>query len=115
MLVTGPAALDAAGTTEADAGPLLARSARRDALTLLYPSPMATADVVLATTGEKGRASSLRDAVQGGHGRTALTDAGWRVGDGSRPDAPALPSSSGLPSPGLLDALRGRWHEVAGR
>ena len=115
MLVVGPAAFDAAGTTEAEAGPLVAGSARRDALTLLYPSPMATADVVLATAGEESRASSLRDVVRDDDGRTALTDAGWRVGAGDRPGAPPLASSSGLPSPGLLDALRGRWREVARR
>jgi hypothetical protein len=115
MLVVGPAAFDAAGTTEAEAGPLVAGSARREALTLLYPSPMATADVVLATAGEEDRGSSLRDLVRGGDGREALSDAGWRVGAGNRPDAPPLAASSGLPSPGLLDALRGRWREVARR
>jgi hypothetical protein len=115
MVVVGPAAFDAAGTIEAEAGPLVAASARRDALTLLYPSPMATADVVLATAGEQRVASSLRDVVRGDDGRRALTDAGWRVGAGSRPDAPPLAASSGLPSPGLLDALRGRWREVARR
>jgi Bacterial extracellular solute-binding protein len=115
MLVVGPAAFDAAGTTEAEAAPLVAGSARRDALTLLYPSPMATADVVLATAGEKGMASSLRGVVGGDEGRTALTEAGWRVGAGDRPGAPALAAASGLPSPGLLDALRARWREVARR
>ena len=115
MLVVGPAAFDAAGTTEAEGGPLVAGSARRDALSLLYPSPMATADLVLATLGEKGPGASLRDLVRGEDGRKALTDAGWRVGGGNRPGAPSLAASSGLPSAGLLDALRGRWREVARR
>ena len=115
MLVQGPAAFDAAGTTEAEATPLVGGSARRDALSLLYPSPMATADVVLATGSERSPASSLRDLVRGDRGRSALADAGWRVGTGGRPDAPALAASSGLPSPGLLDALRARWREVARR
>ena len=115
MLVVGPAAFDAAGTTEAEAVPLVSRSARRDALTLLYPSPMATADVVLATVGGGGETSSLRELVRGDGGRAALGDTGWRVGSGHRPDLPALPATSGLPSPGFLDALRGRWREVARR
>jgi hypothetical protein len=118
MLVTGPAAFDAAGTTEADAGPLLARSARRDALTLLYPSPMATADAVLAVPAGS-ESSSLAGVVGGATGRRALAAAGWRVPGQPRahgvPDSPPLPTTSGLPSAGLLDALRGRWHEVTGR
>jgi hypothetical protein len=119
MLVTGPAAFDAAGTTEAEAAPLLARSARRSSLVLLYPSPMATADVVLAAPGGGGASASLRAVVGGGGGRRALAAAGWRVPGQARadgvPDTPALPATSGLPSPGLLDALRARWHEVTGR
>lgn len=115
MLVVGPAAFDAVGTTEAEAVPLVSNSARRDALTLLYPSPMATADVVLATAGGGGVSKSLRELVRGGEGRTALTDTGWRVGAGNRPGMPPLAATSGLPSPGLLDALRGRWREVARR
>jgi hypothetical protein len=118
MLVTGPAAFDAAGTTEAEAAPLVARSARQSSLVLLYPSPMATADVVLAAPGGDGRSASLR-TVTGGGGRRALAAAGWRVPGQPRadgvPDSPALPATSGLPSAGLLDALRGRWHEVTGR
>jgi hypothetical protein len=119
MVVTGPSALDAAGTTEAEAGPLLARSARRGSLALLYPSPMATADVVLAAPVGDSRASSLRQVVTGARGRNALAAGGWRV-PGLAPvegvsDNPALAPGSGLPPPGLVDALRTRWHEVTGR
>ncbi|MGI9032193.1 MAG: substrate-binding domain-containing protein [Acidimicrobiales bacterium] len=121
MLVTGPAVLDAAATTEAEAGPALATSARRAGIDLLYPSPMATADVVLAT-GTDGRAQAdraLAGLAAGSRGAKALAVAGWRVEGQPRaagvPDRPALPSASGLPSPGLLDALRSRWHQVTGR
>jgi hypothetical protein len=120
MLVTGPAAFDAAATTEAEAGPGLATSARRSAVELLYPSPMATADVVLATGRPGGgAAASLRSLAGGADGRRALAAAGWRV-DGQPhaagvPDDPTLPATSGLPPAGLLDALRARWHEVTGR
>jgi len=116
LLVAGPGVVDAAGTTEAEAGPSLANSARRNSLTLLYPSPMATADVMLATAAGDGPSGSLSRLVEGGKGREALAAAGWRV-DGQRrapgvSDSPALGPGSGLPSPGFLDALRARWREV---
>jgi hypothetical protein len=119
LLVTGPAAVDAVGTTEAEAGPLLAQSARRDALTLLYPSPMATADVVLATPAGGGPREAVTRAVGGDDGKEALAAAGWRV-DGQRraegvPDSPPLATGDGLPPPGLIEALRVRWREVTGR
>ena len=119
LLVTGPAAVDAVGTTEAEAGPLLSRSARRDSLVLLYPSPMATADLVLATPSTDGPSSSLARAVRDDPGLDALAAAGWRV-EGRRraegvPDTPALPPTDGLPPPGLVEALRERWREVTGR
>ena len=48
MLAAGPATFDVVATTEAEAGPLLASVARdtRDAVTLLYPAPVASVDVV---------------------------------------------------------------------
>ena len=117
MLVAGPAAYDAVGTTEAEARPLLERSARGRDLTLLYPSPMATADVALATPeGPVGR--RLRQMVSGDRGRRALADAGFRTAAGGGPgqgDGPELPATSGLPSPGLLDAIRDRAREATGR
>jgi hypothetical protein len=119
MLAAGPAVYDAAGTTESEAGPLLAQSARRGAVDVLYPAPMATADVVLATTGSESVTSSLRRVATGDDGRRALADGGWRVpGTPNAPgvtDSPALPATTGLPSGGLLDALRARWREVTGR
>ena len=109
MLVRGPSAFDAVGTIEAEAGPLLFRSARDPKPSLLYPDPVATADVVLGTTG--GRAAELLgELVSGAVGRRALAGAGWRVrGEKLAPGIPAglqLPDTSGLPSPGVLDALR---------
>lgn len=119
MLTAGPAVYDAVGTLEAEAGPLLATSARRASVDVLYPSPMATADLVLATASTGGSASSLKRLVAGDGARRALAAGGWRV-PGVKPaegvsDAPPLPASPGLPPAGLLDALRGRWREVTGR
>ncbi|MEA2686376.1 MAG: hypothetical protein QOE93_1571 [Actinomycetota bacterium] len=107
MLSIGRAAYDAVGTTEADAG-IVDRAASRDSLTRIYPAPMVTADVVLAVS-PGSRGSRLRDLVAD-DARDALTDAGWKA-----PGAAGLPPDNGLPSPGLLDALRSRAREVTGR
>jgi hypothetical protein len=115
MVVKGPAAFDAVGTSEAEAGPLLARTARGDKPIVIYPPPVATADVALATLpGEE--ADRLAREVRGRAGRSALAQAGWRV-QGERP-APGLtgnvplPPESGLPAPGVLEALRQLLAEI---
>ncbi len=110
MLGTNFSASNAVGTTEAEAS-IVTAPAVRDRVVLLYPSPMATADVVLASAG-RGTARRLREVAGGSAVRDALAGAGWRVGDGTRAGAPPLPPTSGLPSPGFLDALRSRAVEV---
>lgn len=111
-----PTAFDAVGTIEAEAGPLLL-TARALKPVLLYPAPVATADVVLGTTG--GRAAELlASRVAGRNGRRALAASGWRVA-GEAPVAGIattrqLPATSNLPEPGVLDALR-RTVAQAGR
>lgn len=116
MLAAGPAAYDAVGTIEAEAGPLLARSARKTDVDLLYPLPMATADLVLATAADRPGTGRLRDAVGGRDGRRALAAAGWRVGGEAAVTGVAvgleLAPTSNLPSPGLLEAVRQRGREV---
>ena len=111
---------DAVGTTEAEAGPALAaaRSDIQEDVTLLYLEPVVTADVVFAATvGGSDAGESLERAVTGDDAREALAAAGWRVDGQDRSagvrDEPALPGTSGLPSPGLLQALQERWREVA--
>jgi hypothetical protein len=120
MLVGGAALYDLVGTTEAEAGPALARASRdrREQVDLLYPSPVATADVVYApVTGADG-ADELRDLVTGDDGRAALARAGWRVdGEPRAPgvrDVPRLPATDELPDAGSLEALLDTWREVTG-
>ena len=74
MLVGGAALYDMVGTTEAEAGPELARASRdrREQVDLLYPSPVATADVVYAAVAGADGADDLRDLVTGDDGRAAL-------------------------------------------
>jgi hypothetical protein len=99
MLGTNFAAYNAVGTVEAEAGPVVTASAIQERVELLYPAPMATADVVLAGVGDGAR--RLRDPA-----RRALAEAGWRT------DGAGLPPTNGLPSPGFLDALRSRALEL---
>ena len=113
------ATYDIVGTTEADAGLALAAAApdRLKQLTLLYPEPVVTADVVVAAVA----ASPNRDGADGLAGNSelaaALARTGWRVpgqpaARGVR-DTPALPRGSGLPSdPGSLVALQETWRGV---
>jgi hypothetical protein len=113
------ATYDVVGTTEAEAGPGIVGAApdRRRALTLLYPEPVVTADVVLAaviSSANEGAAEGLADE---GDLAGALAGSGWRVPGqpnvrGVR-DTPALPRDSGLPAdPGALVALQQTWSGV---
>ena len=67
MLTIGPSASDAVGTTEAG-----------DDVRLLYPSPMVTADVVLATASSDPTTSSVPRVAGGSGARRTLTDASWK-------------------------------------
>jgi hypothetical protein len=120
MLVGGPAIYDVVGTTEAEAAPLLANASadRRAHLRLLYPSPVASADVVyVPITGASG-AGDLGDVLTGDDGQAALAAAGWRVDGEPRakgiPATPALPARPNLPNAGSLEALLETWSEVTG-
>lgn len=117
QLQFGPGRFDVVGTTEAEAGPLLERSAQRaQEFVIRYPDPLPVADVVLAQLREGDSAQRLRDLVNEAAGG-ALAKAGWRVAEQERaagiPATPPLPPRSNLPKPGVLDALRVRWEEVA--
>jgi hypothetical protein len=115
LLALPTATYDIVGTTEAEAGPGIAEAApdRRRELTLLYPEPVVTADVVLApVVGHDDAADGLTGGVAG-----ALAATGWRVPgfDNARGvrDTPALPRGSGLPDdPGALVALQETWRGV---
>ncbi len=120
MLVGGAALYDMVGTLEAQAGPELARASRdrRDQVRLLYPAPVATADVVYAPAVDADGADELADLLTGDDGRSALARAGWRVDGESRapgvPDTPPLPAGDNLPGAGSLQALLDTWREVTG-
>ncbi|MDP9070319.1 MAG: hypothetical protein M3N68_03350, partial [Actinomycetota bacterium] len=104
-LAAGPALLDAYAGLEAEAAPLVATSAQPDKPLLIYPSPVATADVVLGSV-PGPRSRRLAELVASRAGRMALATTGWRVPGQPRaagvPATPALPAESGLPRPGAL-------------
>ncbi len=113
------ATYDVVGTTEAEADPGIAGAApdRRKALTLLYPEPVVTADVVL-TAVAKGPIKDDAEALAGDNDlAAALARHGWRVPGQSSArgvrNTPALPRRSGLPpDPGALVALQETWRGV---
>jgi hypothetical protein len=114
-MLLAPGALDVAATTEAAAVSLLARlAAGRSRPDVIYPAPMATADVVLATTaGDRGArlARTLADRLA-----DALAAAGWRVAGRTStvaPSEPPLPDANGLPAADVMEAIREVWVEVA--
>ena len=116
-MLTAPAQVDIVGTTEADAGPQIATAAVTEKPVVLYPRPVATADVVLApvagsrvTRHPAGRWSTVA-------GRRALATAGWRVeGEdprraGSRVRAPAGRATASRRR-ACSSALRARLQEI---
>lgn len=110
-----PASFGAVGALEAESGPSVARAANRSDLRVIYPEPVATADVTL--TPAAGReASEVLDRIGQDRLLDALATDGWRVP--GRPAAagvsagPSLPAGDGLPAPGVLQFLRGRWEQV---
>ena len=109
---------DAVAALEAEVAPALASaSGLGDAVTVAYPEPVGTADVVFVPVLDSRSASRLGDRATGAEARAALAEAGWRVeGEDPAPgvpDSPPLPDGDGLPSPGALDALRALWEEIA--
>ncbi len=120
MLVGGPAIYDVVGTTEAEAGPLLAAASadRRAQLRLRSPRPVASADAVYVPIAGAREADALGDLLTGDDGRVALARAGWRVDGEPRAkgvrSTPVLPARPNLPTAGSLEALLETWREVTG-
>jgi hypothetical protein len=114
-MLAAPAQVDVVGTTEADAGPQIASAGAPVKPAVLYPRPVATADLLLAPVAGSRVTSSLQRLISG-DGRRALAKAGWRVsGEDLAPGVVAsvrLPAGNGLPPPGLLVALRSALSEI---
>ena len=109
-LQTRGTAYDLVMTTEADARTKLADAAGavRDSSTVLYPQPVATADVVLTPVagGREPFGAGRRPARRARRPRLSR-----RRFDRAR-RGPALGDTDGLPSAGALYAIRGLWAGV---
>jgi hypothetical protein len=112
MLTRGPGQFSAVGALEAAA----LDAADRDSVRVIYPAPVATADLVAIPIGDAEGAAG--DIAGNDDLRRALADAGWRV-DGEALAATVdggqeLPADDSLPEGGVLGALLARWNEVTG-
>lgn len=106
-------AMDMTTAMEAQAIPSVADSRDKDRLSILYPSPLATADVVLAPMSGSEPGGRLKDVLESDDAARAFAQNGWRVNGqplaaGLNPNQ-ALPDGSGLPKPGVLQSLAGQW------
>jgi Bacterial extracellular solute-binding protein len=115
MLSTGGAQVDVVGAYQAQACPTLRGAARGEEVALIYPAPVATAELEFAAVTRAGGADRLEDRVTGGDGRDALLGSGWHVGDDAPDgcDSPGLPDRSNLPSAGTLQVLSELWAQVS--
>jgi hypothetical protein len=91
------------GALEAQSATLLRD---RDGWSTLYPDPMSTAEVQLVPRAGLD-ADELTDRLGADRLAEALVDSGWRSPDGA--GDPPLPDGDGLPSAGVLNALRDLW------
>ena len=112
MITRGPGELSALGTLEVEAR----RAAGRDNLRVLYPAPVATADLVAVPVGDAGAAG---DVAGDDDLRRALAEAGWRVdgedlAEGVSADVELPEDDDGLPSGSVLRALVARWTQATG-
>jgi hypothetical protein len=117
MLFGGPATFDLTGTTEAAAVPAISRSRDSHRLSIIYPLPITVADVVFVTLTGADEGGYVRELVESDATAPALAAAGWRVPDhdlaaGLDPGLD-LPASTGLPRPGVLEALRSLFVQVS--
>jgi hypothetical protein len=116
MLSQGPAAFDVAGSIEAVAGPSITGTRNESKLTILYPSPVVTADVVAVAVRGSDQGEHMKQRLESVDTGASLARAGWRVtGQPAAAGvlaAPPLPASSGLPKSGALVALISTWGEV---
>jgi Bacterial extracellular solute-binding protein len=112
MLTRGPGHFSAVGAPEVDA----LDAADRDGVRMIYPAPVATADLVAIPIG--GAEGAAGDIAGNDDLRRVLGEAGWRV-DGQPLAAGVdggldLPADDSLPGGGVLGALLARWNEVTG-
>jgi hypothetical protein len=123
MLAQGPSTYSLVGDLEAHAGPAVAGDARdKDKLTVLYPAPIVTADLVVTPVQSSSAGGRVVKLFESDEVAQDLAKQGWVVPN--QPLAPgirgdALPATNGLaPGPsaadqgGVLAALVNAWKSV---
>lgn len=115
MLTKGRASFDLAGEIEAVAISEITGTRSQGDLKILYPAPSETVDVVLVTVKGSEAGERLTSLLMSDEASDAFVEADWRIDGNPVGDGPQDPLSDGdgLPSPGVLEALRGLWVEVA--
>jgi hypothetical protein len=93
------------GALEAQAATLLRG---RDGWETIYPEPMSTADVQLVPRAGLD-AEEVLDRLDLAAVSEALFAQGWRTANGQLDPVVAIPDDPGLPSAGVLNALRDLW------
>ncbi|MCU1430026.1 MAG: hypothetical protein JWL83_4026 [Actinomycetia bacterium] len=114
-LQTGLAGETLVGGLESEIGPGLAKTALKTKVAVVYPSDVASADVVFAPL--QGGNGDLAKFATGANAAMAFARTGWRVAGQTRVDGVTtspLPSGNGLPSGGTLDALQTLWKQQVG-
>lgn len=117
MLAVGRSSFDVAGSLEALAAGPVTMGRDKSNLTILYPAPAASADVVLAPMRGSQPGGRVKQLLESNAGATALARNGWRVDgqpttDGVRADQPLPATGNGLPRAGVLQAVRDTWSEA---
>lgn len=117
MLSIGKSTFDLAGAAEASAGPAVTTGREKDRVTILYPSPMVTLDVVLVPVRGSQSGERVKTLLESAAATSALARNGWRVSGqpasaGIREEQ-KLPDTNGLPRAGVMLALRSTYGGVA--
>lgn len=116
MLEIGPATFDLTGTTEAAAAPTILGSRVSGQLAIIYPSPVVVAEVVLVSISGADAGGRVRELLESDEAAEAFSRHGWRVDDRPLADGLSttfvLPDGTGLPRPGVLEALRLLWADL---
>jgi hypothetical protein len=117
MLFAGPSSLDLAGSIEASAAPAVTTSRDKDRLTILYPSPVVSADIVLAPSRGAEPGGRLKDVIESDDAARILAQNGWRVNGqplaAGLSTTTSLPDANGLPVAGVMEALTTRWRDAS--
>lgn len=103
MLAGGPAEVDLVVALQADGTRFKGAAAAK--ASLLYPSPVVSAQVVALGIRNSEAADGLLQLLRGEAGQEALRAAGWSQG-------PASPANSNSPSIGAHITLRDLWREL---